>query len=241
MDYSNGIIIFNTHLTRLALYLPLITVINFTALSKFFNDLLNTKSQEGWNFWRHWAVKNGGIKLYKGRRINYKYKLLLKAFRKAEINVKSHNIPMWRASAKCKNCGKPCYPDHFDEYYYNDGFGQYCNCEYTDCDSTISMIERDIDYEQSKLDFQKRELLLQVQRLDEKKKILKQKKEKIKSIECFSKMKSAFINVKENDPYKKTRVQAEYNLKRVQVYDNWIVRVRRNLNYKDQDGRGLGR
>ena len=241
MPFSNGIIIFNTHKTRLALYLPLITVIHFTGLSKFFNDLLKTKSQEGWYFWRHWAVENGGIKAYKGRRINYKYKLLLKAFHQAETNVKAYHMPMWRSYSKCNNCGKRCYPDHFDNYYYNDGFDQYCNCEHTDCDSTISMIKRDIDCEERNIDSQKRELLLKVQKLDERKKVLKEKKKKVDSIECFSKMKKEFSNVKENDPYKKNRVQAEYNLKRVEIYDDWIVRVRRNLNYKDQGGRGLGR
>jgi len=236
---STGIIVFNGNMTRFGLCLPLSTVIHFTSLSKFFNNRLNNpKSYEGWNFWRMWAVKNGGIKLFKGPRINYKYKLMLKVFRETEMNVKAYNLPCWQACSKCKNCGKESYPDNFNFYYYNNV--RFCNCEYTDSDTKIAMIERVIDSKQSNIDYRKKELLLQVQRLDEKRKVLEDKRKKLKSIKHFPKMKKAFSNVKENDRYKKTRKQAELTLRKVNVYDDYTKRVRRNLNYKPPLGAGLG-
>jgi hypothetical protein len=185
-------------------------------------------------------VNNGGIKLFKGPRINYKYKLMLKVFREAEMNVKAYKMSKWRSYSNCNICGKRCYPDHFDDHCYNDGYDRYCNCEFADCDTMIAMMKRDISCDQMNIERRKKELLLQVERLNEKQTELRVKLVKLDSIESIAKMKIAFSNVKENDRYKKTRKQAELTLIKVNVYDDYTKRVRRNLNYKPPLGGGLG-
>ncbi len=224
---------FKQEMTRIGLFLPKETVEDLSALSRYFNDLLNNpKSDFGRMFWKTWAVKNDGIKRYKSNRINYKFKQMMKVFGEIKKNVKVHKLPMWRTHFTCQNCGKRCYPDKFDRWYFDDQYNYFCNCEIVDCESKIGCIERDLSNNKQAIIDKKRELRLQLLRLDERMELLVEKEKKMKTIRHIEKMKPAFENMKQNGHYKATRDQATRALKDMEKYDAWFQRERRNANYK---------
>ena len=113
--------VFKGQMSIIGLFLDMETLNHFSALSRYINNLLNNpKSEFGRLFWKNWAVKNGGIKCYKSKRIDFKFKQMMKRFCEIKKNVKVHSVPFWRAGDVCLNCGKRCYPDKFDRWYFDD-------------------------------------------------------------------------------------------------------------------------
>lgn len=224
--------VFKQHMMLIGLFLDKKTANHFSALSRYFNNLLNNpKSDFGRMFWKTLAVKNDGIKCYKSNRINYKFKQMMKVFGEIKKNVKVHKLPMWRTYSTCQNCGKRCQPDRFDRWYFDDDWNISCNCEIVDCESKISLIERDLSNRKQAIIDKKRELRLQLLRLDERMELLVEKEKKMKTIRHIKKMKPAFENMKQNGHYKATRDQATRALKDMEKYDTWFQRERRNANY----------
>tara|TARA_B100000579_G_C22657528_1_gene769259 strand:+ start:53 stop:808 length:756 start_codon:yes stop_codon:yes gene_type:complete len=232
---------FKQEMTRFALLLPGETVIHFSALSRFFNNLLNNpKSEFGRMFWKTLAVNNFGIKLFKGRNINYKFKMMREMLNSIKKKVKVHKVPEWRSSSTCQNCGKRCYPDKFDRRYFDDEYNHYCNCEIVICESKIATIKRDLEMKKRAINAKKRALRLELLRLDDRMEDLVEKEKNVDTIHHLEKMKPGLENMKQNAHYKATRTQATKCLKELEEYDGWLRRERRNVNYKDQGGRGLG-
>ena len=232
---------FKQEMTPIALFLDNQTVNHFSALSRYFNNLLNNpKSVFGRMFWKTLAVKNDGIKAFKSKRINFKLKQMMKVFGEIKKNAKVRKVPMWRHHSTCQNCGNFCHPDIFNVHYFDDRFNRYCNCEFADCASKIEIIESDIELDMDLIIDKKRVLHLQLLGLDERMEILVEKKEKVKTIRHLEKMKPAFKNMKQNGHYKETRKQATRALKELEEYDSWFCRVRRNVNYKAPLGGALG-
>jgi hypothetical protein len=223
---------FEEQITLVGLYLRKETLIHFLTLSKYFNNLLNNpESDFGRIFWKTFAVNNGGIKAYKSKRINFKFKLMMKVFDEIKKNAKVRKVPMWRHHSTCQNCGNFCHPDIFNMHFFDDRFNRYCNCEFVDCASKIEIIESDIELDMDLIIDKKRALHLQLLRLDERMEILVEKKKKVKTVRHLGKMKPAFKNMKQNGHYKETRKQATRALKELEEYDSWFCRVRRNVNY----------
>jgi len=241
LDASRPYFAFKQEMTRIGLYLPKETVIHFSALSRYFNNLLNNpKSDFGRMFWKILAVKNGGIKAYKSKRINFKFKQMMKVFGQIKKKVKVHKVPEWRSYSTCKNCGKRCYPDKFDRWYFDDEYNNYCNCEIVNCESKIATIKRDLEMKKRSINEKKRVLRLQLLRLDDRMEDLVEKEANVNSIHHLEKMKPAFENMKQNAHYKSTRVQAKKALDEMKKFDSWFCRERPNANYKAPLGAGLG-
>lgn len=231
---------FKQEMTRFALFLPKETVIHFSVLSRYFNNLLNNpKSDFGRMFWKTLAVKNYGIKLFKGRNINYKFKMMRACFNSIKKKVKVHKVPQWRSYSTCQNCGKRCYPDKFDRWYFDDEYNA-CNCEIVNCESKIATIKRDLEMKKRAINDKKRELRLQLQRLDDRMEDLVEKEANVNSIHHLEKMKPALENMKQNGHYKSTRDQAKKALEEMKKYESWLCREKRNVNYKAPLGAGVG-
>ena len=159
---------FKEEITRFALFLPKGTAIHFSVLSRFFYNLLNNPTSAfGRMFWKTLAVKNDGIKPFKGKQINFKFKMMREMLNSIKKKVKVHKVPQWRASPTCQNCGKRCYPDKFDRWYFDDEYNHYCNCKMVTCESKIECIERDLKMKKQAIIDKKRLLVLQMRRLDE--------------------------------------------------------------------------
>ena len=232
---------FKQEMTPIALFLDNQTVNHFSALSRYFNNLLNNpKSDFGRMFWKTLAVKNGGIKAFKSKRINFKFKRMMNVFGKIKNNVKVHKLPIWRSYSTCQNCRKRCYPDKFDEWYFDNRYNNFCNCEFVNCESKIVIIKDDIEETKLRLIERKRRLVLQLLRLDERIEDLVVKEKKMNTIHHLEKMKPAFENMKLNGHYKSTRDQAARALNEMEHYDTWLCRERRNLNYKPPLGGAVG-
>lgn len=219
---------------RIGLFLPKETVNHFSALSRYFNNLLNNpKSDFGRMFWKTLAVKNGGIKAYKSKRINFKFKQMMKVFGEIKKKVKVHKVPMRPGSVStCQNCGLDGNPDRFNRRYFDDEYNDYCNCKIVDCESKIGRIERDIEMKKRDIEMKKRVLVSEMRFLKKKMKYLVKKEKNLNSIHHLEKMKPALENMKQNGHYKETRDQATRALKDMEKYDSWFCRVRRNVNYK---------
>ena len=225
--------VFKQHLSCLSLFLDLKTVNHFSSLSIYFNNLLNNpKSEFGWMFWKSWAVKNGGIKAFKGKNINYKFKLMKARLDFHLKNAKRNKLTKWAAYGECQNCNMMCYPENFEEYAFLDRYHRLCNCEITNCESRLEMMERDIFREKQSIIRRKKQLLHQLERLDVRMEKAKEKEKKLKSVTFVEKMKCAFENVKENDRYKSIRNQADKALKQIGIFRSYTLRERWNPNYR---------
>ncbi|MAZ45571.1 MAG: hypothetical protein CMD74_02560 [Gammaproteobacteria bacterium] len=230
---------FKQEITRIGLFLPKETVNHFSALSRYFNNLLNhLKSDFGRRFWKTLAVKNDGIRAFKSKRINFKFKQMMKLFGEIKKKVKVHKVPMWRSYSICQNCGKR-YQTDFNLWFFDDQYNRYCNCEFVNGESRIEIIKRDIETNKQGIIDKKRVLVLQMRKLDERLEDLFEKEKNVNSIRHLEKMKPAFQNMKQNGHYKATRKQAASALKELEKYDSWTSRVRRNVNYKPPIGAAL--
>ena len=136
--------VFKQHLSCLSLFLDLKTVNHFSSLSIYFNNLLNNpKSEFGWMFWKSWAVKNGGIKAFKGKNINYKFKLMKARLDFHLKNAKRNKLSSWSENVMCQNCNKMCCVEKFRIHMFEDRYDQFCNCEITNCESKLEMRKTD--------------------------------------------------------------------------------------------------
>ena len=154
--------------------------------------------------------------------------------------MKVHKVPQWRSYSTCQNCGKRCYPDKFDRWYFDDEYNHYCNCEIVTCESKIATIKRDLEMKKRAINDKKRALRLQLLRLDDRMEDLVEKEKNVNSIHHLEKMKPALENMKQNGYYAGTRKQALGALKELREYDSWLSCVRRNVNYKAPLGGDLG-
>lgn len=233
--------VFNQHITLFALYLDKETVNHFTALSRYFENLLNNeKSDFGRMFWKTIAVQNWGIKPFKSGRINFKFKQIVMHFHNIKNKVNVHKLPPWRSFGTCEKCGKKSNPDHFRPWCYDDEYNRYCNCPVVVCDSKYEMIIKDLNLKRQEIINRKAQLREQLRRLDDRMKELDEKEKSVNSIHQIKKMIPEFEKMKEKAHYKQTRIQATKVLKEVKKYEVWLHRERTNLNFKDQGGRGLG-
>ena len=232
-DASRPYIVFKQHMTCIGLFLPQDTVIHFSALSRYFNNLLNNpKSDFGWMFWKTLAVKNGGIKSFKGKRINYKFKLMRKRLDSIKNDIRLHKVPRWRSFVTCQKCARPCFPDEFEEFYYDASPNRFCNCEFVKCESKFEIIEKSLTISRQEIVNRKKELMLQLDRLNKREKVVEQKLVKLKSFNKMEPMIAALKSMKKNARYKSTRTQAERALDELDFYKDWKNPVRRNANYK---------
>lgn len=224
---------FKQHISLLSLFLDLKNVNHFSALSKYFNNILNNpRSDFGRIFWKNWAVKNGGIKAFKGKNINFKFKLM-----KANLDVhlkkaKRNKLTTWNANGMCENCNKMCYPEKFEIHLFEDRHGRLCNCEITNCISKLEMMKREIAREKQAIIMKERVLIYELKTIGVRMEKVKEKEEKLKSVSFVAKMKLAFENVKENDRYKSIRTQAGRALKQIGFFNNHNVKERKNANYR---------
>ena len=232
---------FNQHITLIALYLDKETVNHFTALSRYFENLLNNeKSEFGRRFWKTIAVQNWGIKPFKSERINFKFKQMIVHFHNIKNKVNVHKVPWWRCYDTCENCGMECYPDTLKPWCYDDEYNRYCNCPIVVCDSKYEMIIKNLNLKRERILNKKVELREQLRRLDDKMEELDEKEKSVNSIHQIKKMIPEFEKMKEKARYKQTRIQATKVLKELKKYEAWLDRERPNVNFKDQGGRGLG-
>ena len=232
---------FNQNIMLIALYLNKKTANQFTALSMYFNNiLLNPNSDFGRIFWKNLAVQNGGIKCFKSKRINYRFKQILHDLNEIKKDLTAHNVPRWCYHATCQRCGMLCCPDRFKECYYHDRHNLFCNCPITICDSRFEITLNNIESTKAALLVRKEELLRQMLRLDNRIEEFVKKEKKMKSIYKLKKMKPALKSINVNGRYKSTRTQAGNALEQIDIYSSWLVRERPNVNYKDQLGNGVG-
>jgi hypothetical protein len=232
--------VFKTHMIPVGLCVDLSTAVNFTVLSRYFNNVLkNPKSQIGWMFWKTLAVKNGGITPSKAKkdRMDYWFKLLRAKFNEIKKNLKKARVYRWRGFPRCQNCDMRCYPDYFYQYYYGDI--NFCNCEIVNCNSEIELILDDLALRKLELADRKKELLRQLEKQEEKMNKLIEKEKNVKAVWHLAKMKPAFQNAKENSRYKTTKVQAEFALKELRLCESMTNRERRNQNYKAPVGAAM--
>ena len=224
---------FKQHISLLGLFLDLKTVNHFSALSKYFNNLLNNPNSDfGRMFWKNWAVKNGGIKAFKGKNINFKFKLMKAKLDVHLKNAKRNKLSSWNVDAKCENCNKTVWPEKFEIHLFEDRYNRFCNCEITNCKTKLELIERQITWEKQAILGKKRTLIYQLKRIDERMEDVKEKEKKLKSVTFVEKMKDAFENVKENDRYKGIRSQADRALKQIGFFSSYTVKERKNPNYR---------
>ena len=70
IHHSNPYFAFKDNISNIASFLKLNTVIKFTALSRFYNNILNNpKSSFGKHFWKEYAIQNQNIKKFKGKQL----------------------------------------------------------------------------------------------------------------------------------------------------------------------------
>ena len=182
-------------------------------------------------FWKNWAVKNGGIKTFKGKNINFKFKLMKGDLDVHLKNAKRNKLTTWNAHGMCENCNKKCYPEKFEIHLFEDRYDRFCNCEITNCISKLEMMEREIVREKEAIIRRERVLIYELKKIGVRMEKVKEKEEKLKSVSFLAKMKLAFENVKENDRYKSIRNQAARALKQIGVFSSYTVKERKNLNY----------
>ena len=228
---------FKQQMSRLSLFLDIKTVTSFTALSKYFLNILNNpKSVFGKSFWKVWAVRNG-VKAYKGKRMNFRFMYMKKMFGDFKKKVNHHII---HSSLTCLKCGKPC-ADRFVEWYYNDQFDFYCNCEKIQLDvSKITTIKLEISKKKKEKLMKRQGLLRQLKKLDMDIEKLENQEKDYSSTMNLGRFKYSVGVIKENAHYSNTRKQATKLFKDVEVFERSIACERRNLNYKPHLGGGLG-
>ena len=241
--------VFKQQMDFLSLYLNLPTIIHFTALSRYFNNILNNSTSDfGQKFWKTWAVRIGGIKLYKSKTINYKFKLVRKAMDDIKKNMKAFKLHRdnlekeFPACHKCnRRCSRVCTNKHFDNVD-----GCYCNCKISIIKSDVRIIEDEIDYNKRKIVKKRRELYQQIYKLNEKLIVLDETKNKVQSYKRLDKIKTVLVNISKNDPKSSVRNQAskallDYNKCKLKTSNvlknpnyNASLKKLKNSNYTDE-------
>ena len=223
---------FREHMLHIGCFLPLSSVINFTALSRYFNNALNNPTSDyGRVFWRTWSVKTGNMKAFSTSSINYKFKLVKQKICDMKKVIKSCNLHAWRKSY-CKNCNKICQPDRYDDWLFNDRYGQYCNCQTTNCETKIELIKKDLVFKKRELKDRKALLQKKMDHIDRQMSKLNKKAKEIKELPSWEPLVGVLQNIGENAHYKSTRTQATKLLKEVKELVKRDSNIRTNINYK---------
>ena len=232
---------FRDNLLQIGCFLPLSSVINFTALSKFYNNALNNpKSDYSRVFWKTWGIKTGNTKVFQGKAINYKFKLVKNKVNLMKKVFKSLPITPY-TPLNCKNCKKMCYPDKFYSWCFNEPNNFYCNCEIVNCDSPKEALLKRVQFKKKNIIRKKKVLLRKINYLDNQIKDLEEKEKKIINVGLWKHILIVIKNIKENARYKGTRTQAERLFNEVRLLANRECHERPNANYKAPLGSALGK
>lgn len=215
---------------RLSCFLPLSTIIHFSSLSRFFKKAIDDpKSDYGRIFWKTWAIQTKQIRKFKGKTINFKFKLV-----KQRVSVLNETIDKYECKYRngyntCKLCYKPSCPDRFREYvFYNTSF---CNCQLTNS-YTIKQLTV-IGIEKKKISLRKKmdKLKKNYKKAKEKMKELDNEIVKVNSLQSWKSMIPVVRTLKNHSRYKGTRTQSERLLKKVIEFEIKDKNYRRNLNF----------
>lgn len=228
---------FKQQMSRLSLFLDIKTVTSFTALSKYFLNILNNpKSEFGKSFWKAWAVKNG-VKAYKGKTMNFRFMYMKKMFGDFKKKINHYKI---HRRFTCLRCGNPCAEEYI-EWYYHDRYYHYCNCEKSWYGiSKITSIQNEISEKKMAKLAKKKELLEQLKKLDLDIEKLENQEKDYSTRMNLDGFKYSVGVIKKSAHYSNTRKQATKLLKDVESFERSIGCERRNLNYKPPLGGGLG-
>mgnify|MGYP000203138048 FL=1 len=228
---SNRYYAFKDNISNIASFLKLDTVINFTALSKFYINILNNpKSSFGKNFWKEYAIQNQKIKKFKGKIINYKFKIVLKRVREMKrITDPSSNF--W-FNPRCDKCHKITWPDEIVQLQLNDSGQQFCNCKIVKCktkrDFLKSKYQNNIEYYK----FKRRVLIKQLRENNAKIDDAIERKKEFDNMPSFKSLLLILENLKENAHYKSTRSQSQRLYLEVKKLFQKEKYERPNINYK---------
>ena len=232
-----GYSVFNKHLGELAAFLPLQTVVGFGATSKYFyNQLNDPKSAYAQCFWKGWAVRNGGIKKFKGKSIDFKFKLMQKKLSAAnklarKLNTTLHTQRLGLGTV-CRNCNKPCCPLFAFEPFFRDTGWHYCNCRMTDCLSEVELMKAQITRQARGEEQRQRGLLRALEESYAREAALKKKLEATESFSKISLMRPALLHVSLTGRTKSVRQQALKALGDADKLHDKTRTVRANPNYK---------
>lgn len=220
---------FKNNISNIASFLPLGTMTHFTALSKFFNNILNnSKSSFGRNFWKYYAIKNKSIKKYKGN-INYQFKIVYEKVKqmKRVINTTNHYF-----SPFCDNCDKTAYPDEFSWWVWQHQPDYVCNCKIVKCQTKREFLESKNDQKIFDLEFKRNALINELKYTESKLKVAYDKKEELSNAPSYKIFIPILENLKETAHYKTTRSQSQKLLLEVKSLSAQENRERPNINYK---------
>lgn len=231
-SYFRKYMAFKEHMLNIGCFLPLSTVINFTALSKHFQNILNNpKSDYGRMFWKIWSIKTGNMKGFKGKTINYKFKLVKKKIDLMKKKIKSYSVPYWRTS-RCKNCNKECLPDRWMPHYFHDQYNRYCNCQIVDCETKIENLQKELSIQKRRLINKQIILRDELIHIDDKITYLEKKENDLKKLTPWRHFIGVIENMKEKAHYKGTRTQAGKELRILNILISNHSNERLNANYK---------
>lgn len=214
-------------------FLPKSTVIHFTVLSKYFNNLLNNpKSDFGRFFWKSWAVKTDNIKFFKSKNHNYKLKLVQKTIAETKRKLKEQKFNIHRFRPICKNCNKSGKPDIYYDYFFNDIY--YCNCKIVDSETIRDAMKKNFTLRRKYLEYRKTELLKELEDIEVEYEETNKKESEFDKIPTYKSMLPILKILKKNAHYKNNRKQAERAYKEVFKLSQRDCRERLNYNYKPQ-------
>jgi hypothetical protein len=240
---ANSYFAFKDNISNVASFLKLDTVIDFTVLSKFYNNILNNpKSSFGKHFWKKFAIQNQNIKKFKGKTINYKFKMVLE---KVKEMKRTTSVSKWYFQPNCEKCNKRCCPDEILQWQLNDNGDHYCNCEFVKCITKRDFLASKYKNKIKKLNRRREYLIKQLDENYSKTDDAFRQKEEFDNMPSFKSLIPILKNLKKNARYKSTRSQSQrlyLEVKRLYQEEN---NERPNMNYKappdnkDDDDLGL--
>lgn len=229
MGAANSYFAFKNNISNIASFLKLDTVINFTALSKFYNNILNNpKSSFGKNFWKEFAIQNQNIKKFKGANINYFFKIILKKVKELK---RATNLNYYNFFPFCDKCDKECCPDDYSIWHGNDAGYRYCNCKIVKCKTKRDFLKA--KYQKTIENHTKRNdhLMSLIEENRAKLKDAIKQKEKLDNMPNFKSIIPVLENLKENARYKNTRSQSQRLYLEVKNLSEKEKNERPNMNY----------
>jgi len=227
---SNSYYAFKNNISIISLFLPLGTVLTFSALSRYYDNILNhPKESFTRRFWKQYAILNGGIKKFKGKSINYKFKLINEKVKQSKRLISTSNY--W-FSPYCKNCNKRSQPDDFYIYYFNDTGDYYCNCKIVNTETKLQFLKSRCATKISNLVRKRQCLYDEIDVLNQKINDLHGEEDSLRTVPSFKNMIPILENLKENSHYKNTKSQARRLLLEVKQLSESENPIRKNINYK---------
>lgn len=230
---SNRYYAFKDNISNVASFLKINTVINFTALSKFYKNILNNpKSSFGKHFWKVFAIQNQKIKKFKGKTINYKFKMVLEKVREMKRITNPSSYSFVQFAPYCDKCHKISWPDEIILWQLSDNGEKFCNCKIVKCktkrDFLKSKYQNNIEY----LKFNSRHLIRLLRENNAKIDDAIERKKEFDNTPSFKSLLPILENLKENAHYKSTRSQSQrlyLEVKKLFQQENY---ERLNINYR---------